>query len=545
MNPHTPYHPIVYVRGFAATAGEIEETVADPYMGFNLGSTKIRQAWTGELKKFFFESPMMRLNTDHDYDDAFVDGEDLIAADPLDPAKPARRDIALPYRSVIIYRYYDEASEAFGSGKTPPIEHFAAGLSDLILRLRTLVCRAGKHPITGQPLDNKVSEADFRVYLVAHSMGGLVCRAFLQNPRLGDAAARGAVDKLFTYATPHNGIDLRIVRNVPGWASFGDVSNFNRERMAKYLALPPSAASKDDVSEVRNFPPERIFNLVGTNPNDYTVLGGVSSWAAGPQSDGLVRIDNATTHGPAAGADVSSPRAFVHRSHSGHYGIVNSEEGYQNLTRFLFGSVRVDGILDVDEITLPTEVQTAFDKGKKIRASYQFEVVVSVRGCQWQMHRRLVRENSAIFRTYDELFPEARKSGKRTPDRSRSPHLFSLFLDPKKSTRTNGSVSFAFDLAVLVPDYEVDGLLFLDRHYEGGYIYRELLIVEAVPDAKALGGWRLHAGTQSQTPNTTAPTPLVTQALPNRSGIVCEIPVVQPKPPGLKATLRLEARPWA
>jgi hypothetical protein len=65
MNPHTPYHPIVYVRGFAATSGEIEDTVADPYMGFNLGSTKIRQAWTGELKKFFFESPMIRLNTDH------------------------------------------------------------------------------------------------------------------------------------------------------------------------------------------------------------------------------------------------------------------------------------------------------------------------------------------------------------------------------------------------------------------------------------------------------------------------------------------------
>jgi hypothetical protein len=35
-----PFHPIIYVRGFAATSGEIEETVADPYMGFNIGSTK-------------------------------------------------------------------------------------------------------------------------------------------------------------------------------------------------------------------------------------------------------------------------------------------------------------------------------------------------------------------------------------------------------------------------------------------------------------------------------------------------------------------------
>ena len=70
------------------------------------------------------------------------------------------------------------------------------------------------------------------------------------------------MDKVFTYATPHNGIDLRVVRNVPGWLTFGDVNNFNREKMAKYLSL----SSSDDVSVVENFPPERVFNLVGTNP---------------------------------------------------------------------------------------------------------------------------------------------------------------------------------------------------------------------------------------------------------------------------------------
>ena len=117
------------------------------------------------------------------------------------------------------------------------------------------------------------------------------------------------------------------------------------------------------------------------------MAGGISAWAAGDASDGLVRIENATTHGPGAdGKDVGSPRAFVHRSHSGHYGIVNSEEGYQNLTRFLFGALRVDGILDIDDITLPLEVQKAFDEGKTVRASYQFEIAASVRGCQWQMH---------------------------------------------------------------------------------------------------------------------------------------------------------------
>jgi pimeloyl-ACP methyl ester carboxylesterase len=520
-----PYHPIIYVRGFAATQSEIEETVADPYMGFNIGSTKSRVAWTGDVKRFFFESPLVRLMGDHDYEDVFVDGDDLIAAE--------RVDHPVPYRCIVIYRYYDEASKDFGDGKTPPIEHFAKGLNALILRLREKVC-ANKN--------NKMTPKDFRVHLVAHSMGGLICRAFLQNPKLGSAEARGAVDKVFTYATPHNGIDMRIVRNVPGWLSFGDINNFNRERMAKYLAVPKG----DDVSIVKNFPPERIFNLVGTNPRDYTVGGGISAWAAGDASDGLVRIENATTHGPGPdGKDVTSPRAFVHRSHSGHYGIVNSEEGYQNLTRFLFGALRVDGILDVDDITLPVEVQKAHEEGKKVRASYQFEVAASVRGCQWQMTRREARENSAIFRSYGELFP-GKDHTTRKPDRTKSPHLFSLFLDPSKSVKASKSVSFAFDIKVLVPDYVVDGLLFMKRHYEGGFIYRELILVEAFPDETASAGWRIKYGYQDMNPGkpgVDAETRPLIKGKPN-AGIAFDIPIEQKARPGLRGTLRIEARPW-
>ena len=532
-----PFHPIIYVRGFAATQDEIEATVADPYMGFNLGSTKARTAWTGDMKRFYFESPLVRLMSDHGYNDVFVDGEDLVASE--------RPDCVLPYRSVVIYRYYDEASEDFGKGGTPPIEHFAKGLGELILRVRDKLCAVAQ---------NAVPPADFRVHLVAHSMGGLVCRAFLQNPRLGSAEARAAVDKFFTYATPHNGIDMRIVRNVPAWLSFGDVNNFNREKMAGYLALPKGS---EDVSLVKNFPPERIFNLVGTNPRDYATLGGLSAWGAGDASDGLVRIENATTHGPGPdGMDTSSPRAFVHRSHSGHYGIVNSEEGYQNLTRFLFGALRIDGVLDIDEITLPAEVQKELDAGKDIKASYQIEVAASARGCQWQMTRREVRENSAIFRTYNELFPK--KAGKRAPDRSQSPHLFSVFLDPAKSVKASGSVSFAFDLKVLVPDYVVDGMLFLKRHYEGGYILRELILVEAFPDATLPGGWRLKYGFQEDNPGKPG-LDAVTRPLGGVGGgdartdaaallprgVAFDIPIAQRTRPGLTGTLRIEVRPWS
>lgn len=526
-NSKHPYHPIVYVRGFAATQGEIEETVADPYMGFNIGSTKSRVAWTGDLKRFYFESPLVRLMSDHKYEDVFVDGDDLIATE--------RAGNPVPYRCIVIYRYYDEASKDFGDGKgTPPIEHFAKGLDKLILRLRDKVC---DNP------ENQMTPEEFRVYLVAHSMGGLVCRAFLQNTSLGSVAARGAVDKLFSYATPHNGIDMRIVRNVPGWLSFGDANNFNRDKMAEYLDVPKG----DDVSLVKNFPPERIFNLIGTNARDYAVAGGISAWAAGDASDGLVRIENANTHGPGAdGKDVTSPHAFVNRSHSGHYGIVNSEEGYQNLTRFLFGALRVDGILDVDDITLPLEVQKELKDGKAVHASYQFEIAASVRGCQWQMTRREVRESSAIFRTYNDLFP-GQDGTLRPPDRSKSPHLFSIFLDPNKSVKASKSVSFAFDLKVLVPDYEVDGLLFLKRHYEGGFILRELILVEAFPDPGAQGGWRIKYGFQDVNPGKPGVDavlrPLVDGAGAT-TGLTFDIQIEQKANPGLRGKLRIEARSW-
>jgi hypothetical protein len=525
-NSPGPFHPIIYVRGFAATQGEIDETVADPYMGFNIGSAKARVAWTGEVRRFYFESPLVRLMSDHKYEDVFVDGDDLIAAE--------RTEHPVPYRCIVIYRYYDEASTDFGDGRTAPIEHFAKGLDKLIVRLRDKVCNNK---------NNNVAPRDFRVHLVAHSMGGLICRAFLQNKKLGSADARAAVDKLFTYATPHNGIDIRVVRNVPGWLTLGDVNNFNRERIAEYLDLPKGP----DVSVVKNFHPERIFNLVGTNARDYRVGHGISSWAAGDASDGLVRIENATTHGPGRhGKDVGSPRAFVHRSHSGHYGIVNSEEGYQNLTRFLFGNLRVDGILDVDDISLPVEVQKAFDQGKTVRASYQFEVAASVRGCQWQITRREKRENSAIFRSYAQLFP-GKDGTRRRPDRSASPHLFSVFLDSSKSVKASKSASFAFDIKVLVPDYEVDGVLFLKRHYEGGFIYRELILVEAFHDASAPAGWRIRYGYQDINPGKPG-VEAETRKLPGGDmdpGLAFDIPIEQKARPGLRGTLRIEARPWS
>jgi hypothetical protein len=120
-------------------------------------------------------------------------------------------------------------------------------------------------------------------------------------------------------------------------------------------------------------------------------------------------------------------------------------------------------------------------------------------------------------------------------NRAESPHLCSVFLDPTKSAVKSGSVSFAFDLKVLVPDYEVDGKLFMNRHYEGGYILRDLILVEAFPDDKAPGGWRIKYGYQETNPGKPGLAADTTQ-LKNEDGISFDIPIPNKARPGLKGT---------
>lgn len=523
-----PYYPIIFVRGYAGSQNVIEDATADPYMGLNVGATKIRQLWTGDVAKYIFESPLIRLMKDHGYSDVYEGGA------MFPPGKP------VPPKSVVIYRYYDVASKSLGQGVDKEIEEYAAGLANLVLEVRDRVCQ-----------DDNAARNEFRVYLVAHSMGGLICRSFLQNTDLQPAGAttkpqlaeaRAMVDKVFTYATPHNGIDLKLIGNVPGFLSANNVDNFNRARMKQYLGLKPEAERVDSLDG--KFDPDRFFCLVGTNDRDYEVAMGMSRRVVGPMSDGLVRIDNATVHGPpdAAGKKRHAPRAFVHRSHSGHYGIVNSEEGYQNLTRFLFGDVRIDGELVIKELTLPPTLEQrrkkAKDTGKdaRIRASYHFEAIVRVRGALWDLHRRIASEGSAAFAMYDQLMHPA------AGVEARKPHLFSVFLS--KQARVNArraSLGFSVDLSVLVPQYEVDGLLMFDDHYEGGHLFRDKINFEAIPPADAKAGWTVKYGYDSRTPNATRET---AQGVVSGGQTVFEIPVVQRTDPGIDAVLRLTARAW-
>src|SRR6185312_11047726 len=136
--------------------------------------------------------------------------------------------------------------------------------------------------------------------------------------------------------------------------------NFSRDRMAGYLDLKPiyKKTKRVDWMPEELFPSQRIFCMVGTNRSDYEVAAGLSRTFAGNGSDGLVRVANASVWGVNAKGVFSEPSAtaYAYRSHSGFFGIVNSEEAYQNLVRFLFGDVRVDLWFDVDQVALPPDI---------------------------------------------------------------------------------------------------------------------------------------------------------------------------------------------
>ena len=521
-----PFLPIIYVRGYAGTDSEVEDTVSDPYMGFNLGSTRIRTVWTGATEKLYFESPLVRMMKDHGYRDVYSAGINLADIDEVQPGE-------LRPRSIIIYRYYDQVSSVFGDGKQATMEHFGQGLNDLIVKVRDRIC------ITKQEKD------EFKVYLVGHSMGGLVIRCFLQNDKIGDTAVKEMVDKVFTYATPHNGIELDIVGNVPAFFNTHSVTNFNRKRMCEYLGLKNGTEPVNTLND--KFSPDRFFCLVGTNSKDYTAAAGWSARVVGPFSDGLVRINNAVVWGPNKdkkdGPTRLAPRAYVYRSHSGYYGIVNSEEGYQNLIRFLFGDARVDGRLEVEDISLPDDLEEMRKNGKEVRASYHFEAIASVRAAHWDLSRRVAAENSAVFRTYGELFPKKAVKNVDRKDRD-DPELFTTFLSSaQRKDADRPSLGFAVEIGVLVPEYTVDGVLFLNNHYPGGYIFRDKLNLEATPPKPGEIGsaWQLMCGFDRNTPNK-ATEPVAPTDFEDR--IEFRIPIVRENRPGIKATLVLTARYW-
>lgn len=513
------HYPIIFLRGFAMRREEIEETVNDPFSGFEKGSTKFRQGVGGDVEPYYFESPVLRLIADHGYEDAYHEGREPQTADELDKLRR-------PERTLWVYRYYEQASKDFGDGKRDEIESIANGLDDMIERLRKLY--TGLDEIRGPGYG-----AHFKVRIVAHSMGGLVVRSYLQKvfparhkARTGTTYAKknSVVDKVFTYGTPHNGIEVRVLGNHINIGLF-DISNFHRSKIAGYLGLPANSTAVNSLKG--KFPPERFFCLIGTNERDYNVPA--SRAAVGPLSDGLVRIDNAWVEG--------SPRAHINRAHGGPFGMVNSEDGYQNLVRFLFGDTRVDGSLELDEITLPQKIQDAKEEGKEVRANFYFDNVVSVRGAfGWSLSRRKMEENSSVRREFGALFSQ-------NDFKKQKLFLFSSFLDRRRIVLDNGEyMAFAIDLAFLVDRFVVERKWWPDASFDGASFFQDRLIVEVAPQDGS-GPWKLRYRFNS---STSVGSYSYAEAEMGGQGVsTFRIPIVNDTRPGVRATIVLTASEWS
>ncbi len=291
--------PIVYVRGYAGPTASLDVAVDDPFYGFNSGATHVRVGGRRRRRErprgVVVDLPVLRRGCDH-----------IRAA-------PARK------RDRRLLRRAHQAVTADGFD----IEKAAAGLYDLIALIRLK---------TGAP----------RVHLGAHSMV-VRCRmqkiCFLRIPLAMSGRRPGNWWRSFSPTGPRTaGSRFSLMRwTGPSRRSGRPGPTFSHRRrcMATFTrrlllvtflhpgrrdpqAIPASVFAAGDV-----------FCLIGTDPKDY----GLSRVVVGPKSDGLVLIEHAYLRG--------AHRAYVYKSHSGTYGEVNSEVGYQNLRRFLFGRWQV------------------------------------------------------------------------------------------------------------------------------------------------------------------------------------------------------------
>ena len=215
------YYPVIYVCGYAENGGDVEDTMITPHEDFNSGATKFRQNNEKKVYPWIFEPPLLRLMKDHGYEDASKNGRLL-------PEGPISR------KSVWIFRYYDISSGELGTEKQNEIEFYAKQLRKFILHVKKAV-------------GGDKWQEEFKVYLVACSMGDLICKCYLQNPEIPDLngktpglSANKGVDKLFNYATPRGGIELSKELGWDEGLRDFDVNNstgFGLERMMEILEL--------------------------------------------------------------------------------------------------------------------------------------------------------------------------------------------------------------------------------------------------------------------------------------------------------------------
>lgn len=441
-------YPIVYVRGFAPTGGSREDTFYDAYYGFAETSVEKRQTMSkgpgGQLRYMepdIFEGQLIRFIKEEGYIDAANHGLELGVRGQINPT-----------RSLWISRFYDQD---YLGGRVREIEDHAEDLRELICeRIPRELAAAGQ--ARGRAVDLGADKEDYKVILIAHSMGGLVCRCLIQNilPAKGQDPRRW-IHRLVTIATPHKGIDLGAVPDflegfISGQLNVLGSAIFQEPRMRKYLKLNKPRELHDLNG---TFPPERCLCVIGSDYENYSVAKKV----VGSHSDGLVKQDRAYIK--------DAYWANVHRSHSGHRGIVNSYESYQNIRRFLFGDTRVD--LSLEDVQVKTDAPA-----KGTEEFYDFEFSVSIRGTGVFLHQR--KQNPC-----ENAMRYTRREGDRAirdPKTGRVVTAIPLhigFLDTKLRRRQD-PFSY-FTLAFRVAQHRVQKGWLWDNEYPERTIYSETM----------------------------------------------------------------------
>jgi hypothetical protein len=418
-----PFYPIVYVRGYAMTASAREETSHDAFYGFADTSVELRPAPKPDyFAADVFEGQLIRFmkTKEYQYCDAVNRDKTGFLIDPT--------------RSIWISRFYDQ--DVF--------QNKLRKVKDHALDLQDLVCVKIPSRLKNElDVDLGPGDQDYKVILLAHSMGGLVCRTLIQNllPEAKEDPKRW-IHRMVTMGTPHGGIKLGVLpielqNFLTSMFNPEDANMFSEDEMRKYLLL---GDSKYDVYSLGaqgqpvSFPVKRCFCLIGSDYSSYRVGMGIVKHVTGDFSDGLVKQDCAylvAGERPPKNADGSdseypdAQRAYwanVHRAHSGYRGLVNSYESFENLHRYLFGDIKADISLENIQINTP-------DSGNP-RDFYDFEFLFSIRKLPLFLHRReqepcenAMRRNRAEVTPNGRLFLHTAFMNSRLGDLNASSHF--------------------------------------------------------------------------------------------------------------------------
>jgi hypothetical protein len=163
----------------------------------------------------------------------------------------------------------------------------------------------------------------------------------------------------------------------------------------------------------------------------------------------------------------------VHRAHSGPFGIVNSEEGYQNLSRFLFGDIRYEAALEPVDVIRDLPGLEAEDELEHL----EIEIDLAIRGLPIHIQTRKGQHQSAI------VLRMTRRAGGFAQEKRVATPLFTGYLRCSKKLKGDPLMRCAFQIRI-VPHYRHAGWIRASR-LEGEALLNDSLIVGCPRSASA------------------------------------------------------------